>query len=237
MIFTPGSTPQSRATRSDCRPAQLISERASRAPTVVSTTSPLPHRWTPTTLALVRTSPPAPGRFGERAGHGGVVDDAGFFNAKAGDPSDGRLEPGQLVWSDPPQARQPVGPATPLQLIEGRQLVGRGGHHELAAAVVRDGVLPAEPVHRLAALDAVGGLQRPRLVVQAEWMTPLLWPVWWAASASSASSTTTRGRPGRPHNAMAVPCRRSLLRPPRRPRRLPCPLLCHIHALGPRSVR
>ena len=26
-------------------------------------------------------------------------------------------------------------------------------------------------------------------------MTPLLWPVWWAASRSSASSTTTRARP------------------------------------------
>src|SRR5581483_1012720 len=42
-----------------------------------------------------------------------------------------------------------------------------GGDDELAAPLVRDAVLGAEPVHPLAAVGAVAGLGRPGLVVQA----------------------------------------------------------------------
>jgi len=52
-------------------------------------------------------------------------------------------------------------------------------------------VLGAEAVHRLAALDAVARLERARLVVEPEWITPLLLPVW-GSSFVSASSTTRR---------------------------------------------
>src|SRR3989338_3235559 len=37
-----------------------------------------------------------------------------------------------------------------------------------------------------------------------EWMTPLLWPVWWAATRGSLSSTTTRARGCRSLRATAV---------------------------------
>src|SRR5579859_1733767 len=56
-------------------------------------------------------------------------------------------------------------------------------------------------------------------------MTPLLWPVWWAAGADSFSTTTTRRDGSRRRSSCAV------ARP-----RMPAPMMATSHVSAPRGV-
>src|SRR5262249_10891741 len=101
-----------------------------------------------------------PDSFGEGVRHLHVIDDARLGHKQPRDPGDVRLARPQAVGPEALQALQAVGPAAPLQLVQGRQLVRARGDDDLAAALVRDAVLPTEADHRLAALDAVARLER-----------------------------------------------------------------------------
>jgi hypothetical protein len=78
-----------------------------------------------------------------------------------------RLDLPDLFTAEAPQPVQPVGEATALELIEPRQLLLLGGHDQLAAALVGDALLVAEPVDLAGALHAEARLERAGLVVEA----------------------------------------------------------------------
>ena len=82
-----------------------------------------------------------------------------------GDPAGVRLELGELLRPDPPQALDAVCAAARLELVEtgDLRLVERDDH--LAAALVRDPVLVAERVHPAHPVDAELRLERARLVI------------------------------------------------------------------------
>ena len=98
--------------------------------------------------------------------HLAVIDDAGLPHPQPGDAGDVRLEFLQLGSAQAAQLFQAVGRPLLFQFVQGGDLVLPGGHHQLAAGLVGDPVLPAEAVQGFAAGDAVPGLQRTGLVIE-----------------------------------------------------------------------
>ena len=84
-------------------------------------------------------------------GDDAVVDDPGLGHLEAGDPGSRRLDLGDLLSRQSPQAGQAVGVTTPFQFRQGRQLLLACCNDELAATLVGDLVALAEPVELLAA--------------------------------------------------------------------------------------
>jgi hypothetical protein len=108
-----------------------------------------------------------PNDLGVGRGHGGEVDHARVGDVKAGNPRRVRLVLAHLLRRQAAKPLEAVGPAPALQLIEPGNLLLARGHHDLAALSAGDPVLVAEPVERLAALDAQPGLPRVGAIVQA----------------------------------------------------------------------
>jgi len=104
---------------------------------------------------------------GVGVGHGGEVDHPRVSNVKARNPRRVRLDLAQLLGCQPPNPLEAVGLTPALELLEPGDLLLARGHDDLAAPSAVDPVLIAEPVERLAALDAQPGLHRVGPVVQA----------------------------------------------------------------------
>ena len=77
------------------------------------------------------------------------------------------LELPQALRTDQLEPGNTVRNATPVELLESRQLIGRGRDDHLAAPLVRDAVLVAVCGQRRRALDAQPRLERPGSVVDA----------------------------------------------------------------------
>jgi hypothetical protein len=104
---------------------------------------------------------------GERASHGSEVDDPGVGRVQARDPRAVRLELGDLLGAQPPQARHAVGRAAALELVEALELSFMQRDDHLAAALDIDAAFLAVGVQAGCALDAHPRLQRAGLVVDA----------------------------------------------------------------------
>ena len=97
----------------------------------------------------------------------GEVDHARSRRMQRGDPAGVRLDLGDLVRVDPPQAGNPVGLAAPLELVEAGELTLVGGDDQLAVLARLDPALVAIGVEQAGPLDAEPRLQRARRVVDA----------------------------------------------------------------------
>ncbi len=142
-------SPASSATRSQCRPAQLIRKPASNSPAVVSAIQPAPlGRRSFVTRAPVTTARRAPASLLTSAAHTrGVVDDA-LPAARAAPPLRPRAVRSRASHRGPAaQAFEPVGGAALLQILEPRHFAIVRRHHQLAADVVGNLVLAAELHH------------------------------------------------------------------------------------------
>ena len=109
--------PASTASRSDHSPAQKIAAAAVDAPGTVADPDPAGRRFG--ALDPATDVDAAAGRgdvLGQRPGDGGEVDDAGRRRVQGGEPAGVRLDFGDLLGRQPPQARHSVGGAAPLQL-------------------------------------------------------------------------------------------------------------------------
>ena len=132
---------------------------------------------------------------GEASADLGVVDDPGGGHEDRRQPDGVGLvlgQPGGRELLD----REPVAAAPLGELGQRRHLVGRGGHHDLPAPLPRRcpprcSTAPSRRGRRCTA----GPSPSPAGSRGPEWITPELWPLWWAATSSRSSST--RSRPGR----------------------------------------
>ena len=97
-----------------------------------------------------------------RAGDGGEVDDSGLRGVQGGDADGVGLDLLDLLASQPAEARDAVLAASAFEFVERGELGRVEGDDELAAALVRDPVLVAVRVERVAALGAELGLQGAR---------------------------------------------------------------------------
>ena len=98
--------------------------------------------------------------------HVGVVDDSRLRDEQRGLAADMRLARADFVGGQPAHAGQAVGDAAALEFAQALDLVGLGGDHDLAAALVLHAVRGAERVHLVAALDAQTRLERAGFVVE-----------------------------------------------------------------------
>ncbi len=112
---------------------------------------------------------------GQRAAHGGEVDDGGVGRVEGGDAGRVRLDLAQPVGVESADAGHPVGARAALELVEGGQLVGAQRDDELAHAPDVDAALLAVGDHPRGAVDAQARLQRAAARSRCPpWMTPLL---------------------------------------------------------------
>ncbi len=100
------------------------------------------------------------------ARHRDEVDDAGLRHPQPGDADGVRLVLDDLFRPQAAQAHQTVGLSAALELVEARDLLRLGRHHQLAADLVRDAVLGAQLDQSAPAGDALARLVRSRLVVE-----------------------------------------------------------------------
>src|SRR5207253_5871043 len=82
------------------------------------------------------------------------VADPGLRAPEPRNPRRVRLPLADALGPEPLEPLEAVGAAAALELVEPRELARLGRDHELATALGADAVRLAEPVHRLAALDA-----------------------------------------------------------------------------------
>ena len=94
-----------------------------------------------------------------------VVDDAGRLHPERRHAGHVRFEFLGLAESDSPD-RYAIGLAALVQLLQRRELLRTGGHHELAADLHRDAVFDREVPHRSGAGRAQPSLETPRCVVE-----------------------------------------------------------------------
>src|SRR4030095_14712686 len=159
MICTSGRIPISAATRSECRPAQLMRWRVVTGPPP----GPPPRLPRETAAAPPDTAdarprydlrPPLGDERRHLVRHLGIVHDAGGGREHAAHRADMRLPLPHLVAGDELEPGHAVRGAALVQRGEPRDLLLLGGYDHLAAALVADAVGVAELRHEPGALHA-----------------------------------------------------------------------------------
>ncbi len=164
-----GSTPHSRARRSDWRPAQLTRPPPAKGPRGVSTTRPPPSRSRTTRVTRAPVTTAAP----EARRRAAIRSATAAKSTSPVSPTHSPATPaacGSSSRSSPALSRreigEAVGAAAALQLVEPRHLPGVDRHHQLAAPPVGQPLLVEEAVEGLAAGGAQPRLRRARRVVE-----------------------------------------------------------------------
>ena len=168
MIRSAPAAPLMAATRSACRPAQLMRSRQTTSPCVGVNDLLRSFRLDPVTRRPVRIAPP---RGADLAGiplrHAAEIDDAGRRSPERADPGRVRLDLPHPVRTDLLDPFDAVGERALADLDQARQLRGLERHDELAAPLVRDAVLRRELLQRGPPFAAEPRLSRAGRVVEA----------------------------------------------------------------------